>query len=221
MDFRAICHGCALPARSAPDWKRQRFRRCKPGISLSSMAAIPYNSRCTAGMTTSCCSPCLRAKQNSCRRPFEVWLLPQLAKLPETGTCWCWKRTAERPNSYPAAGIPSAKSSSHGQYPSLTRSAAVQMGTLLRAIFGRFPRLARIRSLDQKGRPEVTSGTPSLFSELERLEVELRRELQQARISGRRDDPKGCWGINVVGWVVELCVVPDVEHFQPQFNVLR
>lgn len=86
---------------------------------------------------------------------------------------------------------------------------------------GAFHNSAESISLEQKSVPKLPPRRPQKFSQRERLEVDLRRELQQARISGRRDDPKGCWGINVVGWVVELCVVPDVEHFQPQFNVLR
>src|SRR6267378_4178263 len=74
------------------------------------MDTIPCNSRCTAGMTTNCCSPCLRPKQSSCRSPFKVCVSPPLEKLPESESCWCWKRTAARGNSYPAVGIPSAKS---------------------------------------------------------------------------------------------------------------
>src|ERR1700674_1145478 len=73
------------------------------------MATIRCNSRCTAGMTTNCCSPCLRAKQSSCRSPFKVCFSPLLEKSPESESCWCWKRTAARGNSYPAAGMPSAK----------------------------------------------------------------------------------------------------------------
>src|SRR6266478_6539317 len=65
-------------------------------------------------MTTSSCSPCLPAKQSSCRSPFEACASPPLEKSPERESCWCWKRTAAQRHSYPAAGIPSAKSSSVG-----------------------------------------------------------------------------------------------------------
>src|ERR1700687_512038 len=122
MDFRAICHGCAPPAPSVRDSKRQGFRRCNPRLSLSRTAEIPCNSRCMAGMTTNCCSPCLRAKQSSCRTLFEVWLSPQLEKSPEGASCWRWMKTAERANSYPAAGTPSGKSCKRSQDSSLSRN---------------------------------------------------------------------------------------------------
>src|SRR5260370_11661831 len=78
-------------------------------------------------MDRSWCSPCLRGKQSSCRRPFKVWLLPQLEESSGGGSYWLWKRTAARPNSHPAAGIPSAKSPRLGQAPELAGSVPLNL----------------------------------------------------------------------------------------------
>src|SRR2546423_12601836 len=95
----------------------------------SSMATTPYNSRCMAGMTTNCCSPCLRAKQGFCRKPFGVCVSRRLEKSPQSESCGCWKRTAERVNSLPADGIPSGKSYRCGQDVNPAEGAAVQIAT--------------------------------------------------------------------------------------------
>jgi len=111
--FERSARLCAASAVGARLEKAKIPRVKSPDLALKH-GRDPLQLALHGGTTTSCYSPCLRAKQSSCRRPFEVWPHP-IGKITRERVLLMLAENGRASQLIPSGWDPSGKGSSHGQ----------------------------------------------------------------------------------------------------------